>query len=296
MSNTGEVLLPDFPDFEPILSCRGWNIHIPGENEVTADDPLGDQLSFDSVKMAGLIRLTSHNRYGEWIPQEVMGAQCRVNNTTPVSGSANPMKSMGDINEFYNNHLKFSRTWVTVPNQNTLPGMPVEFPTGLSALQREDWLKQQESVTHVWRATYAPIYDPLNKILEDSKDEEQTSETGEADHMAPEPSCTCGIYSRKDYTNLESSYRGMVVLGTMKNWGRIVQGTIGYRTQYAYPDHLWVNSKHTIFLERDSLSPESVAMSLVDAYDVPVEIGAGLEDIGRRISKYANWPDPTGTL
>jgi hypothetical protein len=68
-------------------------------------------------------------------------------------------------------------------------------------------------------------------------------------HDAPDEACRCGIYGLNEPPpGLEPGYwpravRADSVLGRVKLWGRIVQGTEGARAQYAYPSALYVTDK-----------------------------------------------------
>jgi hypothetical protein len=86
-------------------------------------------------------------------------------------------------------------------------------------------------------------------------------------HPHPVPSvdyCTCGIYSTKTRAHLMSmSYpeQGQVI-GEVSLWGRIVEGTHGWRAQFAYPRTLYVNY------------PSDNVVRLNEAYGVPVKVTA----------------------
>jgi hypothetical protein len=85
------------------------------------------------------------------------------------------------------------------------------------------------------------------------------------DHEAPDPGCRCGIYGLKEAEWLEQPllylladelrdfsrlftgrYRfrepqqTWVVAGSVLLWGKVIEGTFGYRAQYAYPERLWL--------------------------------------------------------
>lgn len=92
------------------------------------------------------------------------------------------------------------------------------------------------------------------------------------DHTAPVLDCSCGIYAVKNpkgcvqYISHERTDRHgnaviMAVLGTVKLWGRVTQGSTGHRGQYAYPD--------TIILPQ---MLEPIAGWIVDGYGCSVEM------------------------
>ncbi len=93
--------------------------------------------------------------------------------------------------------------------------------------------------------------------------------------ISPDARCTCGVYSVKDRQALANyfsidpktirEHRNVppAVIGQVKIWGKVLEHSRGYRSQFAYPAKLWV-------LDKDwaPLSP-----LLADMYGVPVEVG-----------------------
>lgn len=68
-------------------------------------------------------------------------------------------------------------------------------------------------------------------------------------HQPPEEACSCGLYAAKDldhlmsmnYHRYDAEARGMFhVIGRVRLWGKVIEGTQGWRAQYGYPDHLYV--------------------------------------------------------
>lgn len=51
----------------------------------------------------------------------------------------------------------------------------------------------------------------------------------------PGDRCSCGIYAYKAYEEAKRACGGSGVLGEVYLWGKIIEGTDGYRAQYAYP-------------------------------------------------------------
>lgn len=64
-----------------------------------------------------------------------------------------------------------------------------------------------------------------------------------AGHAAPAEGCRCGIYAVAE-PGLIPAALGMVAIGTVKLWGKVVPGEYGWRAEYAYPDHLYVLRGH----------------------------------------------------
>ncbi len=98
-----------------------------------------------------------------------------------------------------------------------------------------------------------PGWQPLHAVC--------NAEKPESRHYAPGVDCRCGIYAFKTVAQVEESLLYTIAddfwqyatrksysvrkeiwlaAGTVAHWGRIVEGTHGYRAEYAYPDALWV--------------------------------------------------------
>lgn len=58
---------------------------------------------------------------------------------------------------------------------------------------------------------------------------------GKSHGLTPDEHCMCGYWALKQMP--EQSY---AVVGTVKLWGRVVEGADGYKAQYAYPDQLYL--------------------------------------------------------
>ena len=67
-------------------------------------------------------------------------------------------------------------------------------------------------------------------------------------HKPPHESCTCGLYSAKTREHLLSmSYHFydleaglLTVIGTVSLWGKVIEGTQGWRAQFGYPRELFL--------------------------------------------------------
>ena len=57
-------------------------------------------------------------------------------------------------------------------------------------------------------------------------------------HRSPEPGCTCGFHAVKDPARLARAGRGVGVLGQVAMWGRVIEHTLGWRSEFAYPARL----------------------------------------------------------
>lgn len=59
----------------------------------------------------------------------------------------------------------------------------------------------------------------------------------EQKHTAPAKACTCGIWALKDYHDVYSvTFNGYPkVFGMVFLWGRVIEGDVGYRAEFAKP-------------------------------------------------------------
>lgn len=89
-------------------------------------------------------------------------------------------------------------------------------------------------------------------------------------HTPPGEHCSCGNYSAKTLEHLQSmSYHfydaeamGLYhVIGEVANWGKVVEGTQGWRAQHSYPRTLYV-----------PFEAFHLALPLQAAYGVPVKL------------------------
>lgn len=101
-------------------------------------------------------------------------------------------------------------------------------------------------------------------------------------HVAPEDGCRCGVWAVCHPMLLsETHWRiappddrdplpGILVVGQIAMWGRVIQHERGWRSSHAYPKHLYVFSPD-----------EAIAAALRDRYHVPVTWGADAEALKR---------------
>lgn len=83
-------------------------------------------------------------------------------------------------------------------------------------------------------------------------------------HEAPDPQCYCGVWALKEEYVAEAVGYEYAVWGEVYLWGRVLEGTKGYRAQYAYPKHL-------------KCADPKLAAELRSLYGVPVEVGERLK-------------------
>ena len=91
-----------------------------------------------------------------------------------------------------------------------------------------------------------------------------------AAHHIPEEKCSCGLYAAKSLEQLKrlrySQYNEdrdgyFKVVGEVSMWGKVIEGSQGWKSQYAYPRHLYVPYEAWRLVE-----------PLKDAYGVPVTL------------------------
>jgi hypothetical protein len=87
------------------------------------------------------------------------------------------------------------------------------------------------------------------------------------DHDVPDPQCSCGLYAARTLDHLsEMSYHlysddDFVIVGEVAMWGGVIEGTQGWRAQFAYPRRLLI-----------PFEAWRLAAGLRDIYGVPVEL------------------------
>lgn len=118
-----------------------------------------------------------------------------------------------------------------------------------------------------WLKSYRTTYWPWKEPLEAEHDREDfnyrrrmVAYGGEVPHYcdAPRVGCSCGIYALKNPDELTG------VFGEVSLWGRVVQGSKGYRAQFAYPRKLWVTVP--------SFKPVETALRCVEEADERVRV------------------------
>lgn len=89
-------------------------------------------------------------------------------------------------------------------------------------------------------------------------------------HEVPHETHTCGLYSAKtrerlmsmEYHRYDAEQRGLFhVVGSVSLWGKIVEGSQGWRAQFGYPRELFL-----------PFEAWSLAAPLTEAYGVPVRL------------------------
>jgi hypothetical protein len=99
----------------------------------------------------------------------------------------------------------------------------------------------------------------------------------ERHHVAPDDSCTCGIYAaterfaaRRYLEQPPATSREVCrVLGRVALWGTVVECERGWRASYAYPTRLYLPKRMSRRFQR-TVTPEEIGVALT-RYAVPVE-------------------------
>jgi hypothetical protein len=112
--------------------------------------------------------------------------------------------------------------------------------------------------------------------------EAQEAVCPEESHDVPDEKCRCGVYTVCHAMLLQEVHwdrhppkgvpplPGVIVVGQVALWGRIIQHERGWRSQFAYPSHLYVFSEDA-----------DLAAGLRDEYLVPVTHGADADRLRR---------------
>lgn len=94
--------------------------------------------------------------------------------------------------------------------------------------------------------------------------------------------CSCGIYAFKDpleafvyLIKLRDRLLSMAVefaLGTVSLWGKVVECELGYRAQYAYPQHVYLPASFARFLPKVTLTFGVIAGVYVSACEEEISL------------------------
>jgi hypothetical protein len=94
--------------------------------------------------------------------------------------------------------------------------------------------------------------------------------------VIPSEACGCGIYAARDLETLKQLVypfsdplfrRRRIAVGEVLLWGRVIEGTRGYRAQHAYPKSLYVVAR-----KEDEEWIRFSQVALEGAYGVPVGV------------------------
>lgn len=72
----------------------------------------------------------------------------------------------------------------------------------------------------------------------------------------PGEDCSCGIYAAKDVDLALSYFTGSCVIGEVYLWGKIIEGSRGWRAQFAYPKRLYYQTIKPSILDFFGLDKE----------------------------------------
>lgn len=97
-------------------------------------------------------------------------------------------------------------------------------------------------------------------------------------HRAPAPDCNCGIYAARDLPTLRDHglclSPGVLVVGRVALWGRVVVDDQTYRGELAAPAHL------AVVAETLGAAPLGEVQRRLDAYGVDVGVMALADAVG----------------
>lgn len=134
----------------------------------------------------------------------------------------------------------------------------------------------------VWRCSFNPReYEKENPKLWSATNSDYywtprakgVAECSTCGENIPGENCGCGFYSAKSLEHLMTMHyhqydldqygteQYVMVLGRIANWGKVLEGSQGWRSQFAYPAKLWV-----------PFEAAHLAKPLMSTYGVPVEL------------------------
>lgn len=130
----------------------------------------------------------------------------------------------------------------------------------LASLHGEEWVPGRPKVA----ACPFARYDPSDKRVQ------LVAGYTRRAHDAPREGCICGLYAARDLKRLRGQMlfgHGLLVVGEVSLWGKVIPGLHGYRAEKAYPRQLYVPQR------LDDHHPGAVAG--LGGYAVPVEVIPG---------------------
>jgi len=137
---------------------------------------------------------------------------------------------------------------------------PPRKPRLRSMVMVAQWPQKQ-----TFRAVCHTSVDPFRRYLIRHAKEGLFDPHGHSLHESPEMRCFCGIYATKTLRHLwrqfSLDYYGAYAIGEVWLWGNVIEGTDGFRAQYAYPKQLFISSR-----------AKRSAKSLRKTYGVPVTV------------------------
>lgn len=109
---------------------------------------------------------------------------------------------------------------------------------------------------------------------------ESVAECSRCGEDVPGEQCSCGFYSAKNLEHLQSmgyhNYSGgydWKVIGQVACWGKVIEGSQGWRSQKAYPVKIWVPFE----------AAKTLGKAIGEAYGVEVRIMNFLRPVGQKV-------------
>lgn len=103
-------------------------------------------------------------------------------------------------------------------------------------------------------------------------------------HPVPEKECRCGYYSHKKFPHALREFSSMwreyeegrkhpvIAVGLTSIWGRTVEGTEGYRSQFAWPREVWVPIWSSANRSWDKILTDLRNHYEIPVYPIPVDV------------------------
>lgn len=89
-------------------------------------------------------------------------------------------------------------------------------------------------------------------------------------HVPPVESCSCGIYAGKNFEHLvEINYANFGIHGEVSLWGKLMECTLGYRAQFAYPRYFVVPPAMVC----GAMSTIEFRIQTLASFEVPIYLG-----------------------
>lgn len=109
------------------------------------------------------------------------------------------------------------------------------------------------------------------------------------EEVVPVEGCTCGLYSFKTPYKLRTdNYLNQMVFAEVYYWGRVIECTMGYRAQFAYPKKIYMPDENTHKLfdqKRQWENKRRILEYVAYRYEVDFEIIDGSHPIYTKTQK-----------
>lgn len=215
---------------------------------------------------------------------------------SPPSGSTetSPKNYEATVTPTSDEPVKAWRAWKVHPRRK---GLHVDEPILRSITYETQWLPKRafhaRCILKWKKGQKRSTPRPLTVYIGPQQQAPHDIEYKEPEHTAPVRDCTCGVYGKTTSRGAahwagQPRYAGMFggaiggaaekvasqvpIVGTVQMWGRVLLFSEGYRSEYAYPYHLFIPAHFNTYQEERWGTAEKLAAQLRSSYACDVEV------------------------